>query len=113
METIPPIENFGSTYNRLQFGATAIGQEDEVNVDELHNGFIKFSVFVPGNAPGGAYTMTVDPTALSLAGQGPPIVAMPGQPGGFFIPEPSAAPLLLFSSLALLRRRRGPQAIFR
>src|SRR6186997_1250806 len=30
METIPPIENFGSTPQRLQFGATAIGQEDEV-----------------------------------------------------------------------------------
>ena len=106
METIPPIENFGSTYNRLQFGATTIGQEDEVNINDLHNGFLKFSVFVPGNAPPGISPITVDPRALSLAGLGAPIVAVPGSPGGFFFPEPSAAALLMFPSLALLRRRR-------
>jgi hypothetical protein len=108
LETIPPIENFGSTPTRLQFGATAIAQEDEVNIDSAHNGFLKVSVRIPATAGFGTLTLAVDPRALSLAGLGAPIVATPGNPGVIFYPEPSAAALLLFPSLALLRRtRRG------
>jgi hypothetical protein len=67
-------------------------------------------VLVPANAAPVTYTFAVDLTALSLAGLGAPIVATPGQPATFFVdvPEPSAAALLLFPSLALLRRARRP-----
>jgi hypothetical protein len=107
LDPVPPVENFGSTPARLQFGATAIGQLDEVNIDNTHDGFLRFSVVVPANAAPGVYGFAVDPTALSLAGLGAPIVATPGQPGSFFvdIPEPSAAAFLLISAFALLRRR--------
>ena len=113
MQTIPPIENFGSTPQRLQFGATAIGQDDEVDIDPTHNGFLKFSVLVPRNTPSGVYPLVVDPRALSLAGLGAPIVAVPGTFGVVIVgPEPSAAALLVFPSLALLRRtRRGTPAV--
>jgi hypothetical protein len=111
LDPVPPIENFGSTLTRLQFGATAIGQLDEVNIDNnSHNGFLRVSLVIPAGVAPGVYGVSVDPTALSLAGLGAPIVATPGQPAAFFvdIPEPSAAALLLFPSLALLRRARRP-----
>jgi hypothetical protein len=108
LDPVPPVENFGSTPTRLQFGATAIGQEDEVNIDNTHDGFLRFSVVIPANAPPGIYGFGVDPTALSLAGLGAPIVAMAGPPASFFLPEPSAAALLLLPTLALLRRARRP-----
>jgi hypothetical protein len=109
LETVPPIENFSSTYNRLQIGATAVAAEDEVDIDDTHNGLIRIPVFVPANTrfkP--VYRLVVDPNATSLAGLGAPILAVPGQPGFIaVVPEPSAAALLLLPSLALLRRRRG------
>jgi|SoiMethySBSTD1v2_1073268.scaffolds.fasta_scaffold1232602_1 hypothetical protein len=107
METIPPIENFGSTPQRLQFGSTAIGQEDEVNVDPTHNGFIKLSVIVPKSTPAGVYSLTVDPRALSLAGLGAPIVATPGAPGTItVVPEPASMGLIALGGVLFLRRRR-------
>jgi hypothetical protein len=107
LDPVPPIENFNSTPSRLQFGATAIGQLDEINIDNTRNGFLRFWVLIPDNAPPGGYVFTVDPTALSLAGLGAPIVATPGQAGLLFvdIPEPSAAALLPIPALALRRRR--------
>ena len=107
METIPPIENFGSTPQRLQFGSTAIGQEDEVNVDPTHNGFLKLTVIVPPSTPAGVYNLTVDPRALSLAGLGAPIVATPGTPGTItVIPEPASMGLIALGGVLFLRRRR-------
>jgi hypothetical protein len=110
--TVPPIENYNSTYNRLQFGAFAVGDEDEVDVGSGHDGLLRIGVFFPANwyplhgLP--IFTLVVDPRATSLAGLGSPIVAVPGQAGVIaVVPEPSAAALLLLSSLALLRRRRG------
>jgi hypothetical protein len=110
LDPIPPVENFSSTPTRLQFGATAIGQEDEVNVDNSHDGFLRFQVLIPANAARGVYVFAVDPAALSLAGLGAPIVATPGQLGTLLvdIPEPSAAALLLLPTVALLRRARRP-----
>jgi hypothetical protein len=106
LETIPPIENFGSTASRLQFGAVAVAQEDEVNITNARNGLIRIPIIIPANPTPGFYELVVDPTALSLAGKGPPIVATPGPPGGFFIPEPASVGLLGLGGLLALRRRR-------
>jgi len=106
LDTIPPIENFSSTPSKLQFAATAIGQDDEVDVDLTHNGFLRFGVIIPADFRFGTYTITV--TTTSLAGRGAPIVSTPGQPAVIaVIPEPTASALLLAPALALLRRRRG------
>ena len=113
-ETIPPIENFNSTPSKLQFAATAVGQNDAVDIDPTHNGFLRFGVVIPANAPPGTWTIAV--TTNSLAGLGPPIVSTPGTPATIVFfpvppdpnsPEPSAAALLLFPTVALLRRRRA------
>jgi hypothetical protein len=113
LATVPPIENFSSTYNRLQFGATAVGVDDEVDVGLGHDGLIRIALFIPANWNPPlpiVFPLVVDPTATSLAGLGAPIVATAGLPGGIFIfPEPCAAAVLLVSSLALLRRRRRRQ----
>ena len=113
-ETIPPIEDFNSTPAKLQFAATAVGQDDAVDIDPTHNGFLRFGVVIPANAPPGTWTIAV--TTNSLAGLGPPIVSTPGTPATIVFfpvppdpnsPEPSAAALLLFPTVALLRRRRA------
>ena len=68
---------------------------------------------IPDTAGFGTLTLSVDPRALSLAGLGAPIVATPGNPGVILYPEPSAAALLMFPSVALLRRRRVAAAVNR
>ena len=109
--TVPTIENFGSMGRRLQFGAVAVGRDDEVNIDPTHSGLLRFSVLVPPTTSFGVYSIRIDPTTLELAGPGAPIVATVGRPGILMVwPEPSAATLLLAASLALLRRRRRAAA---
>jgi hypothetical protein len=105
-EVIPPIENFNSTPSKLQFAATAVAQDGEVNIDPTHSGFLRFGVIVPANLLG---TWTITVTTNSLAGGGAPIVSTPGAPLAIaIVPEPSAAGLLLlYPPLALLRRRRA------
>ena len=106
LDTIPPIENFSSTPSKLQFAATTVEQDDEVDIDPTHNGLLRFGVLFPANSPPGVYILTV--TITSLAGLGAPIVSTPGTQAVIApIPEPFAAGLLLVPSLALLRRRRG------
>jgi hypothetical protein len=107
LETIPPIENFSSTPVKLQFASTAVGQEDEVNIDPTHNGFLAAPLIIPANAPGGVYTISVVTT--SLAGQGAPIVSTAGTPLTITVvgvPEPATMGLVLVGGLFALRRRR-------
>jgi hypothetical protein len=110
-ETVPPIENFSSTYNRLQFGATAVAPEDEVDVGVGLDGLIRIGVFIPANWHPSSYPsalpLVVDPRVTTFWGLDGPVIALPGQEGGIFIlPEPSASALLLVPSLALRRRPR-------
>jgi MYXO-CTERM domain-containing protein len=105
LETIPPIENFSSTTSKLQFASTAVGQEDEVNVDPTHNGFIAAPLIIPAGAAPGVYTLSIVTT--SLAGLGAPIVSTPGTPLTItIVPEPAAMGLVLVGGLFALRRRR-------
>jgi hypothetical protein len=107
LDPVPPVENFSSTAGRLQFGATAINQEDEVNVGTGLDGFIRLPVIIPAGATPGVYTLTIDPAATSLAGLGAPIVATPGQAGTItVVPEPASLGLIALGGLFALRRRR-------
>jgi hypothetical protein len=110
LETTPPIENFSSTPSKLQFASTAVGQDDEVNIDPAHSGFIAAPLIIPADAPPGVYTISV--TTTSLAGLGAPIVSTAGVPLTIMtiLPEPSTVGLLLVPPLALLLRRRGARA---
>jgi hypothetical protein len=102
-EPISPIEKFPSNRSNLRFGAWAIGQDDEANLDEAHNGFLRFELRTRKEDLG-TYALAV--TSVSLTGNGPPIIATAGVPATFsIVPEPSAAALLVAQALALLRRQ--------
>ena len=107
LDPVPPVENFSSTASRLQFGATAINQEDEVNVGNGLDGFLRVPVIIPAGATPGVYTLSIDPAATSLAGLGAPIVATPGAAGTItVVPEPASLGLIALGGLFALRRRR-------
>jgi hypothetical protein len=117
LDPVPPVENFSSTPGRLQFGATAINQEDEVNVGPGRDGLIRVPITVPFNLnlPAGTYNYTINfvPSAASLAGLGDPIAIAPtgGTPGTFSVvvidvPEPASMGLIGLGGLLTLRRRR-------
>ena len=113
LESIPAIENFGSQPNRLQFGITAPGQEDEADIINTgangtgKSGFLKLPIIIPANATPGTYTITVDLAGSQLAGRGAPINLTAGQAATFtIVPEPASLGLIVLGGLLTLRRRR-------
>jgi len=106
LETIPPIESFGSTPSRLQFASNAIEQTDEVNLGTTRNGFIRLPIIVPANAAPGIYNLNIE--RVELAGLGAPIVGTIGTsvPTLVIVPEPASLGLVGLGGLLMLRRRR-------
>jgi hypothetical protein len=96
-------EDFGTTYNQMfAVGTLSTGT---VDIGASRNGLFTIPVFVgPDAQPGRVYTIGFDPTLFSLGG-GPDLVATPGPPVTFFVPEPAAGALLPLGMLVLRRRR--------
>jgi hypothetical protein len=107
LDTIPPIESFGSNAGRLQFASNTVEQTDEVNLSALRNGFIRLPVIIPANATPGTYPLVVDLSGTQLAGLGAPVVATLGTQGSVtIVPEPASLGLIVLGGLLTLRRRR-------
>ena len=110
-EIQPPVENFGTQPNRLQFGITVVGQDDEVNIVNPPNGhrdgFIKVPIIIPANATPGTYSIRIDLSGSQIAGAGAPITVQAGPAATFtIVPEPASMGLIVLGGLLALRRRR-------
>ena len=105
LELPPPVENFGSTGDKLQFASTVVGGTDEQDIDAGHNGFISMPIVIPANAAPGTYTLSVVTTSLGSAGA--PIASTAGTPATLIVvPEPASLGLVALGGLFALRRRR-------
>jgi hypothetical protein len=101
------VDDFGSTFNRIQGGSALAGSTQQTNLSDLRNGLVRLPILIPANAAPGVYAITLDPTVLDLAGQGPPVVAVPGDVGQItIVPEPASLGLVVLGGLLTLRRRR-------